>query len=271
MAISRNQLILLSFCLALLTALWFANIVKPREEAPPAPIGSLDIKSISARRVLLLSQSLADSVRMLEELLIQNSDISTLATMASIWQRTGNNSLSALYLKQLAQKTMEADRWEEAGDQFQLAFRLTQDSTIIDALVAETLASYEEALKIEPGKASVSISLANCYLERTTEAMKGVTLLLGVLDKDSNDIKANLILGKWGIFSGQYVKASKRLEKVVTLAPENMEAYYNLGQAYQGMGDKNKALEMFEKCKEMSDHPAFVRNIEKLIDNIRNS
>ena len=42
-------------------------------------------------------------------------------------------------------------------------------------------------------------------------------------------------------------------------------------QAYQGMGDKNKALEMFEKCKEMSDHPAFVRNIEKLIDNIRNS
>ena len=101
--------------------------------------------------------------------------------------------------------------------------------------------------------------------------MKGVQLLLGVIEVDSNNVKANLILGKWGVFSGQFEKAIKRLEKVVLLQPANLEAHFHLGQAFQAKGDMESAVISFKRSIELSHQPGFIENVKKIIENIRNS
>lgn len=54
--------------------------------------------------------------------------------------------------------------------------------------------------------------------------MKGIQQILGVVRKDSNNMKAQMMLGVGGYVSGQYDKAIERLQKVVIAQPDNTEA-----------------------------------------------
>jgi len=120
-------------------------------------------------------------------------------------------------------------------------------------------------LELNPDNVDAKIALATCYTEGTGETMKGVTLLREVTQKDSNNISANIILGKLAIQSGQFDKAIKRLELVLNLRPENTEALYFLAEAYKGKGDKEKAILLFEKCKMMVNNPDFTKEIDNYI------
>jgi lipopolysaccharide biosynthesis regulator YciM len=95
--------------------------------------------------------------------------------------------------------------------------------------------------------------------------MKGVTLLREITQNDSTNIPANIILGKLAIQSGQFDKAKKRLELVLSLRPDNTEAMYFLAEAYKGLGDKQKAIELFEKCKTLVKNPDFTREVDNYI------
>ena len=53
--------------------------------------------------------------------------------------------------------------------------------------------------------------------------MKGIQILLSVVRKDSNNMKAQTMLGIGGSISGQYDKAVERLQKVVKAQPDNLE------------------------------------------------
>ncbi|MBK7959387.1 MAG: tetratricopeptide repeat protein [Bacteroidetes bacterium] len=69
-------------------------------------------------------------------------------------------------------------------------------------------------------------------MEGSNEVMNGVTLLLNVVQTSPSHYGANLLLGKFGIVSGQYEKAIARLEKVVSLQSEKIEGYFLLADAY---------------------------------------
>jgi cytochrome c-type biogenesis protein CcmH/NrfG len=129
----------------------------------------------------------------------------------------------------------------------------------------EAIACFEEALKVNPDNVDTKIALASCYTDGTGETMKGVTLLREVTQKDSNNIAANIILGKLAIQSGQFDKAVKRLERVIALRSDNTEAMYFLAEAYKGLGDKNKAIEMFEQCKRLVNKEEFSAEIDNYI------
>jgi len=99
--------------------------------------------------------------------------------------------------------------------------------------------------------------------------MKGVTLLRDITSKDSTNIAANVILGKLAIQSGQFDKAIKRLELVLSLQAKNTEALYFLAEAYKGQGNKGKAIELFEKCKKMVNNPDFTKEIDQYINSFK--
>ncbi|HQV01759.1 MAG TPA: tetratricopeptide repeat protein, partial [Bacteroidia bacterium] len=82
---------------------------------------------------------------------------------------------------------------------------------------------------------------------------------------DSNNISANIILGKLAIQSGQFDKAIKRLELVLSLKPDNTEALYFLAEAYKGSGNKQKAISLFEQCKALVNNPEFTKEIDNYI------
>ena len=99
--------------------------------------------------------------------------------------------------------------------------------------------------------------------------MQGVSILLEIVRKDSANIDALLMLGRFGIISGQFDKAIARLEKILYLRPQNSEALLLLAEAYNGQGNKTKAIEMLERCKKTVNDPAAKKEIENYIQSIK--
>jgi cytochrome c-type biogenesis protein CcmH/NrfG len=123
----------------------------------------------------------------------------------------------------------------------------------------------EEALKLNPDNDTTKLALASAYIEGTGAPMSGVAILRDMVAKDPDHIPANLMLGRLSIQSAQFDKAVKRLEHVLTLDKNNREALYFLGEAYKGLGNKEKAVEQFRKLEKIVNNPDFTKDIEDYI------
>lgn len=108
---------------------------------------------------------------------------------------------------------------------------------------------FERSLSINPGNDSSTIGLGSCYLfgNISENPMEGILMIRKVIDKDSSNVYANMMLGYGSLISGQYDKAIARFEKVASMHPDNLEAILNLAEAFEQKGDKSSAIIWYEK------------------------
>lgn len=140
---------------------------------------------------------------------------------------------------------------------------------------AQTAAAlFEKALELDPGNDDLKVGLGSCYvygegmIGNPTQTMKGIQQLLQVVQKDSNNMKAQLVLGIGGVISGQYDKAIERLKKVVTFDPHNLEAVSWLADAYAAAGDNQNAIKWYQQSKHLVNNPDFDREIDSRIKDL---
>jgi tetratricopeptide (TPR) repeat protein len=99
--------------------------------------------------------------------------------------------------------------------------------------------------------------------------MQGIGLLLQVVSKDPNNLKANFSLGLFSMKSGQYQKAINRFKTVVSIKPGG-EAYFYLAQAYQNLQLKKEAIEAYIQSKKYIDDPQTLTSIDHIIKDLTN-
>jgi len=120
-------------------------------------------------------------------------------------------------------------------------------------MYAEALDQAQQVLKEEPDnqEALLIAGMANVRLDQPSEA---IPLLQKVIDarKDSNFAKSDMILEMVYYFMGesyiklaQFAEAIPPLESAIEIMPTDADAHYQLGLAYQGMGEHEKALDHF--------------------------
>jgi tetratricopeptide (TPR) repeat protein len=110
------------------------------------------------------------------------------------------------------------------------------------ALQAKDL--FERSLKINPDNDSAKVGLGACYLFGGISAapMEGISKIREVVEKDSTNVYAQMMLAKGSMISGQYDKAIARLHTVVRLQPTDGEATLMLADVYERTGDKANAV-----------------------------
>jgi cytochrome c-type biogenesis protein CcmH/NrfG len=135
-------------------------------------------------------------------------------------------------------------------------------------LYDQSLTSYQNAINIDPENLELKVKLGSAIVDRSPQPMQGISLLLEVIQKDSMHINANLALGKFGIISKQYDKAVIRLEKVLSLQPENTEALFLVAEAYSNLGDKEKAVSLLKKCKDLVENEDLKKEIEAYLQQL---
>ena len=79
--------------------------------------------------------------------------------------------------------------------------------------------------------------------------MKGILMLRDLIEKEPENVLVLSTLGRFAIQTGQFEKAIERLEKAISLDPKNNKANCLLAQAYQGVGNAEKAAEYANICK----------------------
>lgn len=137
---------------------------------------------------------------------------------------------------------------------------------------AQTAASlFEQALKLDSSNVDSKIGLGSCYVYgpgmtgNPQQTMKGIQYLLEVVRQDSNNMKAQMVLGIASVISNQTDKGIERLQKVVDFDPHNLEAVSWLADAYAETGDKANAIKWYEQSKHIVNNPAFSKEIDERI------
>ena len=189
--------------------------------------------------------------------------------IAEFWEKQKELNMAANYYKRAAFLENTEKSVTFAGNLFLAVMQKTEKPEIRKWQALEAIGCFNKVLELNPENTEAKIALATCYTEGTGETMKGVTLLREVTQKDSNNISANIILGKLAIQSGQFDKAIRRLELVLSLRPENTEAMYFLAEAYKGKGNKEKAISLFEKCKKIVNNPDFTKEVDTYINSFK--
>jgi cytochrome c-type biogenesis protein CcmH/NrfG len=102
-----------------------------------------------------------------------------------------------------------------------------------EALQAKDL--FERSLKINPDNDSSKVGLGACYLfgNISTNPMEGIAKIRQVIDEDSTNVYAHMILAKGSLISGQVDKAIERLQTVNRLQAGNVEAILMLAEVYE--------------------------------------
>lgn len=273
---SRNQIIAVSACVALLIAIYFfGNYKKPVTEGPAGPMGNghaqpqkqaqpdaLDIEAYIAGvkgSAEPRTQKLIDSAEKTQQynVLIEG------------YKKMDKPLAVAYYVVKEAEKENTVKQYVVAGDFNAVLMQSAPDEKSRKYLGGNVIDCYKNAVGLDSANTDNRIRLAGAYMEEGGQPMNGVLMLLDIVKKDSTNVNAQLMLGRFGLISGQIDKAIARFEKVLYLQPQNSEALFMLAEAYSDQGNKQKAIELLERCKKTVKDPATKKDIEKAIESIK--
>ena len=133
------------------------------------------------------------------------------------------------------------------------------------ALQAKDL--FERSLTINPDNDSAKVGLGSTYMFGgiSNAPMEGIAKIREVVEKDSTNIYAQMTLATGSLMSGQTEKAKERLETVTRLDAKNLQAVLMLADVYEKLGEKNGAIEYYQKALSEIDHPEMKSELEKRI------
>jgi len=150
-----------------------------------------------------------------------------------------------------------------------------QDDAKLNWKAEQAIALFEKAIELYPANDDLKVGLGSCYvfgkgrIGGPQETMKGIQQLLSVIRKDSNNMKAQMMLGVGGYVSGQYDKAIERLKKVVIAQPDNIEAIAFLADAYAAKGEKAEAIKWYLISKRLVNNPKYSQEVDERIKLLR--
>jgi tetratricopeptide (TPR) repeat protein len=203
---------------------------------------------------------------------LKNQTENQYTTLANFWKDSVASFIPYVYYLSEAAKLDNSEKKLTFAARLILENMRREDNPGKKVWEAQTAASlFEQALKLDPENADLKVGLGSCYvygegmIGNAEQTMKGIQQLLQVVQKDSNNMQAQLVLGIGGVISSQYDKAIERLNKVVNFDPHNLEAVSWLADAYAAKGDKQNAIKWYEQSKHLVNNPEFSKEIDERI------
>ena len=137
------------------------------------------------------------------------------------------------------------------------------------ALQAKDL--FERSLRINDKNDSTIVGLGACYIfgNIADNPMEGILKVRQVVEKDSTNIYAQMVLGQGSLMSGQYDRAIDRFEKVLALQPVNLEAILLMAEVFERKEDKANAIKWYSKALPLALNPAMRSALEKRINELK--
>jgi cytochrome c-type biogenesis protein CcmH/NrfG len=126
---------------------------------------------------------------------------------------------------------------------------------------------FERSLKVNPKNDSAAVGLGATLLfgEIAATPMEGILKIREVVQRDSNNVYAQMTLGQASLLSGQVDKAIERFKKVAAVQPKNLEAILSLAEAYERSGDAKNAIVWYQKSLPLSTIPGLKEEVENRI------
>lgn len=184
------------------------------------------------------------------------------------WLKLGQPSISADYLRQLADNDPTYTNYMTAGAALSSLIDFEQSDNLRVNLVYGARYCYETAEKLQPGDLDARIGLGAVLVSGGNTPMEGIMMLREIDAENPGNVKVNLELGRFSVMSGQFDKALERFEAVLQKDSLNLQARYMIAQTYLGLKDTAEAIGALEKLKSMTTDPTLVGQVETEINNL---
>ena len=154
-----------------------------------------------------------------------------------------------------------------AAHQFLDGLMREDDPAMQNWLAASAKVLFEKAIAINPANDSSTIGLGACYIfgNLSDNPMQGILPIREIVQRNPDNLYAQLVLGLGGRKSGQYDKAIERFNIIVGKQPDNIEAVFNLAECYDLKGDKTNAVKWYRQAKQLVKLPEAQKEIDKRI------
>ena len=207
---------------------------------------------------------------------IPTQQITAYNSLADFWKDSIHSFEPYLfYLGEASKLDNSEKKLTFAAQLFLEGLRSEQDDAKLNWETTEAIDLFEKAIRLNPENDDLRIGLGSCYvygkgrIGNPQETMKGIQELLAVVRKDSNNMKAQLVLGVGGLVSGQFDKALERLQRVVRNEPNNLEAVAYLADVYAAKGNKAEAVRWYNISKRLTNNPHYNEEVDKRINSLK--
>jgi len=280
----KKQLIFTLSGLALVILLFiFGRTVAPKTKADmpvTAAAKNFDINHFIEEEKKHLTVSQAVILGKLENSVtrgdVNNQLVTANTQLANFWKDSVHSFEAYVYYLSEAAKLDKSEKNLTFAAQLILTnLRSEPDEAKLNWKAEQAIALFEKAIVINPDNDDLKVGLGSCYIfgkgrvGKPEETMKGIQQLLSVVQKDSGNMKAQMMLGVGGYVSGQYDKAVERLLKVVKAQPDNMEAIAFLADTYAAKGDKAEAIKWYMISKRLINDPHYSKEVDERIKLLR--
>lgn len=245
----------------------------PQNAATAAPVANVTAETVSTTAKTAIGEGLSVKINDLEAKLQKASSDSEKTVvekqLAKAWDDVNQPAPAAFYYIAIARKDKTFTDWINAGIRFNEAYKATSDTTAAPVFVNNAVEAFQNATKLNPASLDAKTGLGVAYVNGGATPMQGIALLREVVEKDPNNVSANLNLGLFSMKSGQYEKAVERFKTLITIKPD-FEAYFYLAESYKQIGKKQEAIAAYQKCKELMPDPSFTQRIDQYIKELQN-
>lgn len=272
MKLNKTQIVVVSGALLLIVLLLLANTkLLPKEEAKVSEHANPNTVAFTNMVKTAVDGLNADQKKVnqkLEDAIKSSSDKKVaFENIINMWDSLNRPAIAAYYMEQAALASPIESNWLQAGNRYYAATRFVEEAER-PLLFGRAMDCFEHVLELNPKNIDAKMNLASCYVEGSSEPMKGIGMLKELEKTDSNNVNLQLNFAFFSEKSGQWEKAIPRFEKVLKIQPDFIEAYLHLADAYQQLGKNDKAIESLEKYKAAVDDVTIKAEVQEYINKL---
>lgn len=258
---TRGQTILIGFSLLLFLGLYLGGSTKPSEIKSAELTRAKNSESTDISTLLLEAKPSLSPLQTAELLSLEdrlskstsNEDstkISVYKDIASTWYKYKRADISGFYAMKVAELENTETAWSIAGTTMTLGLKNADQEKIKRFCSKNAIKAFENAITMDPGNVQHRTNLAICYAEYPPKEnpMQGIMMLLDLNKKHPDDIGVLITLARFGMQTGQFEKVEGRLQKVLSLEPDNRAANCMMVDVLTEMGKTAEAGPFQAKC-----------------------
>lgn len=261
---NKLQWIVIGAGAALFFVLYFGcdtqnDTFKAIEQSRALSTEATDLNSLIAAAAPTLSAAQATEARDLEQKLENSTSDSTkvevLKQLSGKWYEWQQPAIAGTYAQNVAELLNDEKSWSVAGTTYAICLQTSQDEPTRSYCMNRAVKAFENAISINPGNTAHRVNLALCYTEILPqgEPMKGILMLRELNQQEPDNVLVLNSLARLAIKTGQFDRAKERLERVVTLESNNVNAVCMLSQVYTELKETDKATEFTKRCETISN------------------
>lgn len=226
------------------------------ERSRQLSIKSTDVSSLleDAREELPAAAiaTLAASEQQLEAASDDSTRADMLKQLAGQWYDYGFPAISGFYAEEVGKLENSPEAWSIAGSTYYIGIQRSEEKKVLDFCRDGALRCFESAVSLEPEVPEHQLNLALTYTAAPPpdNPMKGVLMLRNLQQKFPENAGVLVQLGRLAIQTGQYERATERLQQALELEPDNSRAVCLLAEAWRALGRDELAAPLQKRCAE---------------------